>query len=98
MEFLCEFDFEVKHIKGKEYKVVDSLSRKFHVATMSTCQEELRDKILKVVASDEFALNVKIGLLVNPMARMHEGYQVEEDGLLLYKDRMYIPINPKLNK
>ena len=28
LEFLCEFDFEIKHIKGKENKVVDALSRK----------------------------------------------------------------------
>ena len=28
LEFLCEFDFEIKHIKGKENKVVDALGRK----------------------------------------------------------------------
>ena len=28
LEFLCEFDFEIKHIKGKENKVADALSRK----------------------------------------------------------------------
>ena len=28
LEFLCEFDFEIKHIKGKENKVADVLSRK----------------------------------------------------------------------
>ena len=28
LEFLCEFDFKIKHIKGKENKVVDALSRK----------------------------------------------------------------------
>ena len=28
LEFLCEFDFEIKHIKGKENKVSDALSRK----------------------------------------------------------------------
>ena len=28
LEILCEFDFEIKHIKGKENKVVDVLSRK----------------------------------------------------------------------
>jgi hypothetical protein len=28
MEFLCEFDFEIKHIKGKEKKVVDALKQK----------------------------------------------------------------------
>ena len=28
MEFLFEFDFDIKHIKGKQNKVVDALSRK----------------------------------------------------------------------
>ena len=28
LEFLCEFDFEIKHIKGKENKVVDALSQR----------------------------------------------------------------------
>lgn len=27
MEFSCEFDFEIKHIKGKENKVVDVLRK-----------------------------------------------------------------------
>ena len=38
LEFLCEFDFEIKHIKGKENKVADALSRKvqeLHVASIS---------------------------------------------------------------
>jgi hypothetical protein len=28
LSFLSEFDFEIKHIKGKENKVADSLSRR----------------------------------------------------------------------
>ena len=28
LDFLCEFDFEIKHIKGKENKVADALNRK----------------------------------------------------------------------
>ena len=28
MEFLCEFDFDIKHVQGKENKLVDALSRK----------------------------------------------------------------------
>ena len=45
LEFLCEFDFEIKHIKGKENKVVDALSAKvqeMHVASLSICQSYLR--------------------------------------------------------
>jgi hypothetical protein len=30
LEFLCEYDFDIKHIKGKENKVADALSRKMH--------------------------------------------------------------------
>ena len=27
---MCEFDFDIKHIQGKENKVVDALSRRVH--------------------------------------------------------------------
>ena len=30
LEFLCEFDFETKHIKGKENKLVDAFNKKVH--------------------------------------------------------------------
>jgi hypothetical protein len=30
LEFLGEYDFDIKHIKGKENKVVDALSGKVH--------------------------------------------------------------------
>ena len=56
MEFLCEFDFEIKHIKGKEDKVVDALNRKvqeMHVASLSICQSHLRQQIVNHTAGDE---------------------------------------------
>ena len=30
LEFLCEYDFDIKHIKGKEKNVDDALSRRVH--------------------------------------------------------------------
>jgi hypothetical protein len=30
LEFLSEYDFDIKHIKGKENKFVDALSRRVH--------------------------------------------------------------------
>ena len=56
MEFLCEFYFEIKQIKGKENKVADALSRKvqeMHVASLSICQSDLREQIVNHVARDE---------------------------------------------
>ena len=38
--FLCDFEFEIKNIKGKENKVVDALSMKvqeMHLAAISIC-------------------------------------------------------------
>ena len=56
LEFLCEFDFEIKHIKGKENKVADALSMKMqemHVASLSIFQSELRQRIVNHVTGDE---------------------------------------------
>ena len=46
LEFLCDFDFEIKHIKGKENKVVNALNRKvheMHLASLSIFQSDLRE-------------------------------------------------------
>ena len=62
LEFLCEFDFEIKHIKGKENKVADALSRKMqemHVASLSNCQSDLRQQIANHVTRDELYEMVK---------------------------------------
>jgi hypothetical protein len=36
LKFLSEYDFETKHIKGKENKVVDALNKKSHKVHVST--------------------------------------------------------------
>ena len=56
IDFLCEFDFEIKHIKGKENQVVDALSKKvheMHLASLSIFQSYLRQQIVNHAAEDE---------------------------------------------
>ena len=94
MEFLCEFYFEIKHIKGKEKKVVDAISRKvyeMHVASLNVCQSDLRQQILNHAAKDEMYVQVKDKLQQQSIENSYEGYKLEEDGLLTYKGRIYIP-------
>ena len=62
LEFLCEFDFEIKHIKGKENKVVDALSRmvhEMHVESLSIFQPYLRQQIIYHISEDEVYVQIK---------------------------------------
>ena len=76
--FLCEFYFKIKHIKGKENKVVDALNRKvqeMHVASLSICQSDLRQRIVNCAAGDELYELVKDKLQQQSLEKRYEGYK-----------------------
>jgi hypothetical protein len=55
LEFLSEYDFDIKHIKGKENKVVDTLSRRvheLHAITISMYQSDLKEIIIEAAKLD----------------------------------------------
>jgi hypothetical protein len=55
LEFLCEYDFDIKHIKGKERKVADALSRKvhdLHASAISMYKIDIKDRILEARNAD----------------------------------------------
>jgi hypothetical protein len=55
LELLSEYDFDIKHIKGKENKVVDALNRRvheLHAITISMYQSDLKYKIIDAAKSD----------------------------------------------
>jgi hypothetical protein len=64
-KFLSEYDFDINHIKGKENKVVDALSRRvhiMHVIAISMHQSNLKRKFLDVVVTYQHYLQVKESL------------------------------------
>ena len=54
MEFLCEYDFEVKYIQGKENVVADALSHGRHVVSSMTFSVDLRSWILQALPMDSW--------------------------------------------
>jgi hypothetical protein len=55
LEFLNEYDFNIKHVKGKEKKVVDALRKRvhpMHATTISMDQSNLKRIILDVFVID----------------------------------------------
>jgi hypothetical protein len=54
LEFLSGYDFDIKHIKGKENKVFDALSRRvhrMHATAISMHQLDLKRRIIDVVVT-----------------------------------------------
>ena len=57
MALLSEFDFEIKHIKGKENRVVDALSRsmkKIHLTAMSTYEMDVKERFRNAQETNPF--------------------------------------------
>ena len=60
---LSEFDFEIKHIKGKENKVVDALSRSMktiHLAAVSTYETNVKERVKNAQETDTFFQTVTL--------------------------------------
>jgi hypothetical protein len=99
LEFLSEYDFDIKHIKGKENKVVDALSRRvheLHTTTIIMYQSDLKDKIFEATKSDlqnkELVAKLQQGILQQKI----EVYKLENDEILIYRGRIYVPNSQEL--
>ena len=81
---------DIKHIKGKENKVADALSRnaRQHLnSTGSSAQMEIEELVGKVANQDP---NYE-ALLVKLQKRGKTDFTKNQRGLLYYKNRLYIP-------
>jgi hypothetical protein len=61
------------------------------LATINTCESDLKSKIKEALDKDEYFLQAKEGLQQEPPNQKFDGYQITEEGLMIYKDRLYIP-------
>jgi hypothetical protein len=99
LEFLCEYDFYIKHIKGKENKVADALSRRLHelhATTISMYQNDIKRKILEAANADLQYMELVVKLQQGKMLQRVEYYKLKTDGTLLYKNKVYVSKSQEL--
>ena len=69
LAFLSEYDFEIQHIKGKENKVADALSRNARlnfVTTISTYVSDLDEQLKEGIEQDEIYQSLQAKAKENP--------------------------------
>jgi hypothetical protein len=94
LEFLSEYDFDIKHIKGKENKVDDALTRRvheLHATTIIMYQSNLKDIILEAAKVDLQYIELVTKLQQGKMQQKVEDYELGIDGIILYKNIVYVP-------
>jgi hypothetical protein len=97
--FLCEYEFDIKNIKGKENKVVDELNRRvheLHATTISMYQTNIKDKILEDAKADLQYMEMVTKLQQGKMLQKIEDYRLEVDGIILYRNIIYVPNSHEL--
>jgi hypothetical protein len=94
IDFISEFDFEIKHIKGKENRLVDALSRSMkliHLVVVSTYETNIKERV-KISQETNVVFNtVKSYLEQESTGLKYEVYEMLDDDLQTYKGWLYIP-------
>jgi hypothetical protein len=99
LEFLSEYEFEIKHIKGKENQVADALSNRVHevhIATISMYMIDLKDKVIATTNSNHNYLKIKETLQEGNFQQKINYYELKEDGILVYKGKVYVSNSSEL--
>jgi hypothetical protein len=99
LDFINEYDFDIKHIKGKENKVDDELRRRvheMHATTITMCQSELKHKIVKVAESDRKYMELKEKLKQGNLQQKIEDYKLEGVEIIRHRGKIYVPNSREL--
>ena len=96
---MSEFDFKVRHFKGKENKVVDALSRRVHglfEVNISREESDLKQKVRTAGISDENFTKMMEELKNSTADSDKSDLSIDKKVLLRFKNRLYIPDSTKL--
>jgi hypothetical protein len=69
-----------------------------HVIAISMCDLDLCDGILEVSKVDLHYVDIKVNLQQGTSQHKFEGYELREDGILMYTCRIYVPNDQELKR
>ena len=78
---VSEYDFEIQHIKGKENKVADALSRNAtlnFVAVINTYTTDMEEQLKAGLEHDEIYQKLQAKTKENPIESLSKGYSLNE--------------------
>jgi hypothetical protein len=99
LKFLSEYDFDINHIKGKEKKVDDALSKRvheLHAIAINMYQYDLKDKILEAAKLDLRYKELVAKLQQGNLQQKIEDYKMGIDEILMYINTIYFPNSQEL--
>jgi hypothetical protein len=99
LEFLSEYDFDIKHIKGKENKVVDTLSRRvheLHATTISMYQSDLKEIIIEAAKLDLQYKELVEKLQQGNLQQKNEEYKLVNNEIIMYMGIISVPNSQEL--
>eukprot|EP00253_Pinus_taeda_P011652 PITA_11652 len=99
MDFLSGFNFDIKHLQGKENRVADALSRKIqslYEVSISGWKNSFLDIIKETSDQDAEYQQLKQQIQQTAKGDSQQEYTIDDAGLIYFKERIYVPIKAEL--
>eukprot|EP00253_Pinus_taeda_P015625 PITA_15625 len=93
MDFLSGFNFDIKHLQGKENRVADALSRKIqslYEVSISGWKNSFLDIIKETSDQDAEYQQLKQQIQQTAKGDSQQEYTIDDAGLIYFKERIYV--------